>query len=103
MLVVVLVAAFGWALAGKWDEIVRRLREQHPAVVLAALALSMAAVAMSFVIWRGTMAVLGSRVPVRVGARMFFVGQLGKYLPGSVWPVVAQMRMGRDAAVAARG
>jgi uncharacterized membrane protein YbhN (UPF0104 family) len=97
VLALVLVAAFGWALAGKWDEIVTRLREQNPAVVLAALALCMAAVAMSFVIWRGSMAALGSRVPVRIGARMFFVGQLGKYLPGSVWPVVAQMRMGRDA------
>jgi uncharacterized membrane protein YbhN (UPF0104 family) len=97
VLALVLVGAFGWALAGKWDEIVTRLRDQHPAVVLAALALCMAAVAMSFVIWRGTLTVLGSRVPVRIGARMFFVGQLGKYLPGSVWPVVAQMRMGRDA------
>jgi uncharacterized membrane protein YbhN (UPF0104 family) len=97
VLALVLVAAFGWALAGQWDEIVTRLREQNPAVVLAALGLCMAAVAMSFVIWRGSMAALGSRVPVRIGARMFFVGQLGKYLPGSVWPVVAQMRMGRDA------
>jgi glycosyltransferase 2 family protein len=94
-----LVAAFAWALAGKWDEIVERLREQNPAVVLSALVLCLAAVAMSFVIWRGTMAVLGSRVPVLTGARMFFVGQLGKYIPGSVWPVVAQMRMGRDAGV----
>jgi uncharacterized membrane protein YbhN (UPF0104 family) len=97
VLVTVLVAAFAWALAGKWDEIVVRLREQHPAVVLSGLVLCLAAVSMSFVIWRGTMAVLGSRVPLLTGARMFFVGQLGKYLPGSVWPVVAQMRMGRDA------
>jgi uncharacterized membrane protein YbhN (UPF0104 family) len=97
LLVTVLVAAFAWALAGKWDEIVVRLREQHPAVVLSGLVLCLAAVSMSFVIWRGTMAVLGSRVPLLTGARMFFVGQLGKYLPGSVWPVVAQMRMGRDA------
>jgi uncharacterized membrane protein YbhN (UPF0104 family) len=97
LLVVVFVGAFAWAFAGKWDEIVRRLREQNPAVVLAGLGLCFAAVAMSFLIWRGTMAVLGSRVPLRTGARIFFVGQLGKYLPGSVWPVVAQMRMGRDA------
>ena len=26
---------------------------------------------------------------------MFFVSQLGKYLPGSVWPVLAQMEFGR--------
>lgn len=27
---------------------------------------------------------------------MFFLGQLGKYLPGSVWPLMAQMELGRD-------
>ena len=60
-----------------------RLREQNPAVVLAALALCTGRrVAMSFLIWRGTLAALGSRLPVRTGARLFFVGQLGKYLPG---------------------
>ena len=27
-------------------------------------------------------------------AGVFFVSQLGKYLPGSVWPVLAQMQFG---------
>jgi hypothetical protein len=31
----------------------------------------------------------------RDAASVFFVSQLGKYLPGSVWPVVAQMQFGR--------
>ena len=34
--------------------------------------------------------------------RVFFVGQLGKYLPGSVWPVVAQMQMGKQYGLARR-
>jgi hypothetical protein len=37
---------------------------------------------------------LGSPLPVRAAARVVFVGQLGKYLPGSVWPVLAQMELG---------
>jgi hypothetical protein len=28
-------------------------------------------------------------------ARILFLGQLGKYLPGSVWPVLAQMELGK--------
>jgi hypothetical protein len=44
--------------------------------------------------WRAMLRGLGSEVPVRVAARIFFVGQLGKYVPGSVWPVVAQMELG---------
>src|SRR5919202_314074 len=37
-----------------------------------------------------------ARRPVAAGARVFFLGQLGKYLPGSLWPVMAQMELGRD-------
>jgi uncharacterized membrane protein YbhN (UPF0104 family) len=50
---------------------------------------------MSFLLWRGTLAVLGSRLVLPVAAQLFFVTQLGKYLPGAVWPVLAQMRTGR--------
>jgi glycosyltransferase 2 family protein len=96
LLVLVLLGAFGWALAGRWDEVVAALRDQNPLVLLASLALCLLAVLMSFLLWRGTLATLGSDVPARKVARMFFVAQLGKYVPGSVWPVVAQMRMGRE-------
>ena len=37
---------------------------------------------------------LGSPLPVRAAARIMFIGQLGKYLPGSVWPVLAQIELG---------
>ncbi|HEY9522679.1 MAG TPA: lysylphosphatidylglycerol synthase domain-containing protein, partial [Thermopolyspora sp.] len=42
---------------------------------------------------------LGSPLPLPGAAKVFFVGQLGKYVPGSVWPVLAQMEMGRDLGV----
>lgn len=35
------------------------------------------------------------RLPAPAAARLFFVSQLGKYLPGSIWPVVAVAQMGR--------
>ncbi len=34
-------------------------------------------------------------VPVSGTIRVFFVGQLGKYVPGAVWPIVAQMELGK--------
>ena len=40
----------------------------------------------------------GRPVPRRSSAEIFFVGQLGKYVPGAVWPVVVQMRLGRASA-----
>jgi hypothetical protein len=38
----------------------------------------------------------GSRVPVSGGMRIFFIGQLGKYLPGKLWPILTQMRLGDE-------
>lgn len=99
LLVAAMVVAFGWALAGRWGEIVDRLADQRAVVVVGALGLALAGVYMSFLLWRGTLSTLGSDLPLRPAARLFFVTQLGKYLPGAVWPVVAQMRMGRELGV----
>jgi hypothetical protein len=94
-----MVVAFGWALAGQWSDIVEALTDQSPLVLLGALGLALAGVFQSFLLWRGTLATLGSRIPMRPAARLFFVSQLGKYVPGAVWPVVAQMRLGRELGV----
>ena len=34
-------------------------------------------------------------MPWGAGGRVFFVTQMGKYVPGSVWPVVMQMEAGK--------
>lgn len=44
--------------------------------------------------WFALLRGLGVRVRAREATAVFFVSQLGKYLPGSVWPVLAQMRFG---------
>lgn len=93
---VLAVAAFGWALAGQWSQVADRLADQRPLVLAGSLLLALVGVYLSFLLWRGTLAALGSSIPVRPAARLFFVTQLGKYLPGAVWPVLAQMRMGRE-------
>lgn len=99
LLAVAMVGAFAWALAGQWSDIAAALTDQPPAALAGSLVLALAGVYLSFLLWRGTLAALGSRVPTRAGARLFFPTQLGKYLPGAVWPVVAQMRMGRELGV----
>ena len=78
LLVVAMVVAFGWALAGRWDEIVDRLADQRPAVLLGALGLALAGVYMSFLLWRGTLSTLGSDLPLRPAAPLLFVNQHGK-------------------------
>lgn len=46
-------------------------------------------------VWICLLRGLGATVGTAAGTEVFFVSQLGKYLPGSVWPVLAQMEFGR--------
>lgn len=46
-------------------------------------------------IWRSLLGGLDVRPAGRDADAVFFVSQLGKYIPGSVWPVVAQMQFGQ--------
>ena len=52
-------------------------------------------VAATFPVWREVLGGLGVDMPWGAGSRVYFVSQLGKYVPGSVWPVVMQMEAGR--------
>src|SRR6201996_6612727 len=49
--------------------------------------------------WRAMLAGLGSPLRGTTAGRVFFIGQLGKYIPGSVWPVLTQMELGARANV----
>jgi glycosyltransferase 2 family protein len=46
--------------------------------------------------WVAVLNGLGPRVPILRGAQVLLVGQLGKYVPGSVWSYVMQMELGRQ-------
>ncbi len=64
--------------------------------VLLALVAVLGGLLASLMAWRALLADLGSPLPFAPASRVFFLGQLGKYVPGSVWPVVAQMEMGKE-------
>ena len=65
-------------------------------VVLLAFVLSVAGLVCSLMVWREMLADLGSRLSVAEAWRIMFIGQLAKYVPGSVWPVLAQSELGAD-------
>ena len=46
--------------------------------------------------WRALLADLGSPLPLPAAIRVMFIGQLGKYVPGAVWAVAAQVELARD-------
>jgi hypothetical protein len=94
LVVAAFVAFIVYAVAKRWDDV----RDYAGRLSLRAAGLSMAAVLgaiwCSFLCWKAVLADFGSRVPVTGGMRIFFVGQLGKYLPGKLWPILTQIRLG---------
>lgn len=46
--------------------------------------------------WRDLLTGLGSRLRWRDAQRVFLMGQLGKYIPGGVWTVLAQATMAKE-------
>lgn len=96
-LVVLLLAGLSLAVlwfAGEWSQLRAGARQLSAGYVLAALVSVLASLWLAMLSWRAMLRGLGQEVPVGAAAKIFFVGQLGKYVPGSVWPVLAQMELG---------
>lgn len=87
------VVALVWGVARNWPEISQDLQR----VSLGALLLSFVPAAvgtwLTMLGWRVVLADLGSPLHVAPAGGVFYVGQLGKYLPGSVWTVLVQADM----------
>ena len=67
----------------------------HPLALIGALVLTVAGLLLTAQVWRLLLAGFGHRPNREAATRVFFVGQLGKYVPGSVWSIGAQAQMGR--------
>ena len=85
-----------WALVANRVEVAAALRQLSPAALAAALILAFATNGTAALVWRALMADFGHRLPVLAAARIFCVSQLGKYVPGSVWSIVAQIELSRE-------
>jgi uncharacterized membrane protein YbhN (UPF0104 family) len=96
LIAVLVLGALIWTIVDQWRPLSDEFsRLSILSLVLAALG-ALLSVAGQMLCWRELLADLGSPLPLRQAGRVFFLGQLGKYLPGSVWPVVAQMELARD-------
>ena len=99
----VLVLCFcSYGLYAEWPQVVSALARLHWYSVCLALAAAMAGSACMMLSWRAILADLGSPLPVRAAARINFIAQLGKYVPGAVWAFAAQVELGHDYRVARR-
>lgn len=91
-----------YAISTHRDELTEVLGQLGPLAVAASMLFGMLGTGVSFLIWRQMLLGLGVDPPRSSSFHVFFVSQLGKYLPGSVWPVVAQMEFGKKTGIARR-
>lgn len=96
------VALAAVAVARREDQVRAALERVDTTTLVLALLAAAANVVVAAAAWRTVLADLGFRLPVRAAARTFLVGQLGKYLPGSVWQVVASAELAADHGVPRR-
>ena len=96
LFVVLAVGLAVWAVLSRRHEVLVAVRRLDPVTVAVAAVFTAVNVLTSGLVWWTALADLGSRLPLGAASRIFYLGQLGKYVPGSVWPVVAQAELGRD-------
>ena len=91
---VVVALGFGvWAVVAQWAGVRSAAAALGPWALAGALVAVIAGLVASMQVWRSLLASAGSPLPFLAATRVFFIGQLGKYIPGSVWPIVAQMEL----------
>jgi uncharacterized membrane protein YbhN (UPF0104 family) len=100
--VVVALAGAAFALVQDWDRISHALRSLPLGYVLLAAVVNVVYLACTLASWRAVLSDLGSPLPPRAAFEVFFVSQLGKYVPGGVWHMVAVSELGHDRQVPRR-
>jgi hypothetical protein len=96
---VLVVVAVVYAVHGDWGDLRDAVARTGIAATVGSLVAVLAGLFASAMVWRALLTDLGAPLPLRTALHVFFLGQLGKYLPGSVFAVAAQMELGRDQGV----
>ncbi|WP_062530374.1 lysylphosphatidylglycerol synthase transmembrane domain-containing protein [Demequina rhizosphaerae] len=92
----VAVGLLAWAVVSNWDEVSAALRDLTWGAVAGSLVACMVALGVNAMSWRAVMRAIGLDTTVAEAMRVFLLSQVGKYVPGSVWPVLAQAEFARD-------
>lgn len=87
------------AVVRDWDEVSAAI--QRASIGLLVLAMALAALGMTGIglAWYTSLRILGARLSVLSSLRGYFVGQLGKYLPGGVWAIMGRGEWARGGGI----
>jgi uncharacterized membrane protein YbhN (UPF0104 family) len=98
-LVVIVAVAGGlvWSVASQWSEVERTWRAMAWYSMLLAVLAALAGMFANSMAWRAAARDLEHTVSIPDTLRILLIGQLGKYIPGSVWAYVLQVELGKRA------
>jgi uncharacterized membrane protein YbhN (UPF0104 family) len=90
------VALLVCAVVTKWESFAEAVVRLSPWTVAVAFVAAFVANLCNGLSWWQAYGGLGMKLPGMDALRVFWVSQIGKYIPGSVWPVLTQMEMAKD-------
>lgn len=99
-LVVACVVFVGRRLVDEWPEARAAAADAEWAWLVVSLVAAAVGMALMGVGWQRVLAALGTPVRLRLAVAWYFVGEIGKYLPGSVWAVLGRAELARRSGVA---
>lgn len=101
--VLIAVAGLGFvarSLLSNWDETVELISNAEPLWLVAAVPVCLMGMTCVGLPWRSVLAALGERRGTLETLRWYFPGQLGKYVPGGIWPVIGRGELAARGGVA---
>lgn len=86
-------------LVRDWPDAREAMEHAEPGWIVVGLVLAAAAMVTMAVGWRAVLRLVGVTAPRARVVAWYFVGELGKYVPGVIWPVVGRGELARRAGV----
>lgn len=89
------LAGTWWSWRNSGDEVERALADVDAATLVLAFALVLAGLTCTGWVWSAALRAFAVETRIAELLPLFFMGQLGKYIPGSVWSFAAQAVLGK--------
>lgn len=87
------VAFVARTIVTKWDQVADAFSQVNAAHLIFSLLLGLAAMTIIGSIWVTMLAARFHEVKHRTALSWYFTGQLGKYVPGGIWPIVGRAEL----------
>jgi uncharacterized membrane protein YbhN (UPF0104 family) len=87
------------ALVVEWPSVSAALRSADPWWIAGGALCAAVGMWLLALLWHQTLRVFASPVPLGSATAWFFAGELGKYLPGGIWPLVGRGELARRGGV----